>query len=125
MATRETAWHAEREAVVVKAMRPYQAGQSVLLNDPRPNCEQILATGALQEDNMSDHLLYEAFLVPTDKLYTAKREVLRASDLQARFLRTFAALHAVAERLFGPRCCWCGDSAVAALLMLGRSMHEP
>jgi hypothetical protein len=73
---------AEREAVVVKTTRPYKAGQTVLLNDPRPNGEQILATGTLQEENASDFLIYEVSLVPTDKLYTAKREILRAQGLQ-------------------------------------------
>lgn len=76
---------AEMEAVVVKAMRPFKAGQAVLLNDPRPNSEQILATGTLQRENFSDYLLYEVALVPTDQLYTAKREVLRSQDLQVRF----------------------------------------
>lgn len=69
----------------MKTMRPYKAGQAVLLNDFRPNSEQLLATGSLQEENMSDYILYDAFLVPTDKLYTVKREVLEAQGLKVRF----------------------------------------
>ena len=71
----------------------------MLLNDPRPNGEQILATGTLQEDNMSDYLLYETLLVATDKLYTAKREILQAQNLQARSSWSSLHLHAIADEL--------------------------
>jgi hypothetical protein len=75
---------AGREAVALKTMRPYQSGQEVLLNDSRPNGERILAIGTLQDENLSDYLLYETALVPTDRLYTAKREVLLAQGMEAR-----------------------------------------
>lgn len=71
-----------REAVVLKTTRPYQRGQEVFLNDPRPNGERLLVTGSLQEGNLSDFLVYEASLVPTDKIFTAKREVIRALNMQ-------------------------------------------
>lgn len=73
---------AEQEVVVVKATRPFLTGQPVLLDDPRPNAERLLATGTLQDPNFSDYLLFEATLVPSDRLYTSKREVLVAMNMQ-------------------------------------------
>lgn len=54
------------------------------LNDPRPNGERLLATGAVQEDNASDYLLFEAELVKSDRLYTSKHEVLQSLGIQVR-----------------------------------------
>lgn len=67
---------------MVKATRPFAAGQPVLLDDPRPNSERLLATGTVQDTNFSDYLLFETTLVPSDKLYTSKREVLMAMNMQ-------------------------------------------
>eukprot|EP00892_Ulva_mutabilis_P004342 jgi/Ulvmu1/227/UM001_0231.1 len=72
----------EREEVIVKATRPFLKGQPVLLDDPRPNTEKVLATGTLQDTNFSDYLLFEAKLVSSDRLYTSKREVLMAMNMQ-------------------------------------------
>lgn len=67
---------------MVKSTRPFSPGQPVLLDDPRPNSERLLATGTLQDTNFSDYLLFETTLVPSDKLYTSKREVLMAMSMQ-------------------------------------------
>lgn len=69
---------------MVKATRPFSNGQPVLLDDPRPNAERLLATGTLQDTNFSDYLLFETKLVPSDKLYTSKREVVRAMNMEVR-----------------------------------------
>lgn len=52
------------------------------LNDTRPNGECLLATGFVERDNPANFLLYEAELVQTDRLYTAKRDVLQSMGLQ-------------------------------------------
>lgn len=42
-------------------------GQEVLLNDGRPNGELLLATGNMQDANLSDCLIFNADLVASDK----------------------------------------------------------
>jgi hypothetical protein len=69
---------------VVRTTRPYRAEQAALLNDARPNGELLLATGAVQRDNPSDCLELPASLVPIDRLYTAKVQVLEAMGMQVR-----------------------------------------
>ncbi|GLC74385.1 hypothetical protein PLESTF_001507400 [Pleodorina starrii] len=65
-------------AVVVTAGRPYRSGSELLLNDGRPNGELLLATGGVQEGNMSDFLDWSAGLVPADKYYLMKAQVLES-----------------------------------------------
>lgn len=73
---------AESESVIIHAPQAFAAGSEVKLNDARPNSERILATGALQPGNASNYLLFEAALVPTDKMYSIKKEVLQSLNLQ-------------------------------------------
>lgn len=75
---------AESEEVVVTPTQAIAAGSEVRLNDARPNGERLLATGFIERKNPANFLLYEAELVQTDNLYTAKHEVLQASGLQVR-----------------------------------------
>lgn len=42
-------------------------GQEVLLNDGRPNGEMLLNFGSVQDNNLSDYLLFDATLVRADK----------------------------------------------------------
>lgn len=48
--------------------------------DGRPNTEMFLATGTVEEDNLSDFLTVQASLVAADKLYMLKKQV-HYSDL--------------------------------------------
>lgn len=73
----------EKKAVVVTATRPYREGQEVLLNDGRPNGELLLATGTLQEGNLSDYLLFGASLLATDKYFTLKQQILSQAGFDA------------------------------------------
>jgi hypothetical protein len=95
---------AESESVIINAPRPFAAGSEVKLNDARPNSERLLATGALQPDNDSNYLLFEAALVPSDKMYSIKREVLQSLNLQVAFLasRTLAFFKPSLQNLPGP-----------------------
>jgi hypothetical protein len=80
----------------------------VKLTDPRPNNERLLATGALQPNNASNYLLYEAELVSTDRMYSIKKEVLQAMNLQVRKHLGLCA--------FRSMCCICWE--------LGQSLHS-
>lgn len=69
---------------MVTAGQAGAAGEPARLNDARPNGELLLATGAVQRDNRADYLELPASLVRTDRLYTAKMQVLEAVGMQAR-----------------------------------------
>jgi len=69
-------YDAERGAVVVRAGRPYREGQEVLLNDPRPNGELLLATGMVPETNMADFIEFPASLIPADRYFSMKTQIL-------------------------------------------------
>ncbi|KXZ52752.1 hypothetical protein GPECTOR_8g143 [Gonium pectorale] len=69
---------AQLNAVVVTAARPYRAGSELLLNDGRPNGELLLATGSLQDSNMSDCLEWPAALLPADRYYMMKSQILES-----------------------------------------------
>ncbi|PNW75373.1 hypothetical protein CHLRE_12g524500v5 [Chlamydomonas reinhardtii] len=73
----------ELNAVVVTAVRPYRAGSEMLLNDGRPNGELLLATGTLQDNNSSDFLSWPAGLVPADRYYMMKSQVLESMGYSA------------------------------------------
>ena len=66
--------------VVVAAGRPYREGQEVLLNDPRPNGELLMATGALPDSgsNTSDFVDFPASLIPADKYFIMKSQILES-----------------------------------------------
>jgi hypothetical protein len=97
---------AESETVIVTAGRPYRQGQEVFINDLRPNGERLLATGSVERDNPSNYLLFETELVQSDRLYTAKREVLQSMGIQACVTTTLNALQPVLWFLVvGPECC--------------------
>ena len=53
-------------------------GEYVRVFDGRPNLELLLATGTVERDNPSDCVALEFELVPTDRLYSAKRQILEA-----------------------------------------------
>ncbi|KAF8071199.1 setd3 [Scenedesmus sp. PABB004] len=69
---------AQRGRVVVTATRPYREGQEVLLNDGRPNGELLLSTGTLQDGNLSDCCMFPAALVPADRYYGMKAQLLES-----------------------------------------------
>ena len=52
-------------------------GEQIAIYDGRPNTEMFLATGTLEENNLSDHLTVQASLVAADKLYMLKKQVAR------------------------------------------------
>lgn len=74
----------DKGAAVLTATRPYSAGQEVMIYDGRPNGELLLATGTLEPNNPADFLTMRAGLVPADKLYTAKKEVLTEMGYNAQ-----------------------------------------
>eukprot|EP00198_Chlamydomonas_reinhardtii_P007563 XP_001696900.1 rubisco small subunit N-methyltransferase [Chlamydomonas reinhardtii] len=59
------------------------AGSEMLLNDGRPNGELLLATGTLQDNNSSDFLSWPAGLVPADRYYMMKSQVLESMGYSA------------------------------------------
>ena len=63
----EIDYDAQSKCVVVTAGRPYREGQEILLNDPRPNGELLMATGTLPESNSADYLEFPASLIQADK----------------------------------------------------------
>jgi protein-histidine N-methyltransferase len=74
----------DKGAAVLTATRPYSAGQEVMIYDGRPNGELLLATGTLEPNNPADFLTMRAGLVPADKLYTAKKQVLTEMGYNAQ-----------------------------------------
>ena len=58
----------------------YRQGEAIAIYDGRPNTEMFLATGKLEDNNLSDHLTFRANLVAADKLYTLKRQVSPVSN---------------------------------------------
>ena len=74
----------ESSSVVLRAARPYSAGQEVQLYDGRPNGELLLATGQLEQGNPADCLTMPAALVAADRLYTSKVQVLEAMGYAPR-----------------------------------------
>ena len=52
-----------------------RSGEQVKIYDGRPNTEMFLATGTLEENNLSDFLTVQANLVAADKLYMLKTQV--------------------------------------------------
>lgn len=51
-------------------------GEQIAIYDGRPNTEMFLATGTLEEENLSDCLTVKANLVAADKLYMLKKQVI-------------------------------------------------
>ncbi|KAF6255082.1 rubisco small subunit N-methyltransferase [Scenedesmus sp. NREL 46B-D3] len=76
-------YDAQRQAVVVTSTRPYREGQEVLVNDGRPNGELLLSTGTLQDGNMSDCLSFPASLIPSDRYYGMKQQLLESFGFAA------------------------------------------
>jgi histone-lysine N-methyltransferase SETD3 len=56
----------------------FRDGQEVLVNDGRPNAELLLSVGTMQNDNMSNYLLFPAQLVSSDKYYSLKQQVVQS-----------------------------------------------
>ena len=54
-------------------------GEQIAIYDGRPNTEMFLATGTLEEENLSDCLTVKANLVAADKLYMLKKQVMPTS----------------------------------------------
>lgn len=59
-------------------------GDHVRVFDGRPNLELFLATGRVERENPSDFLTLEFELVPADRLYSAKRQVLESLGYQQK-----------------------------------------
>jgi len=66
----------DTQSVVLVASRPYSPGQEVRLFDGRPSGEVLLAMGTLEPANPADYLTLTASLVPADRLYTMKQQIL-------------------------------------------------
>jgi hypothetical protein len=60
-----------------------RAGSELLLNDERPNGELLLATGRVQELNAADHLQWPAALVPADRYFMMKNQILESFGFNA------------------------------------------
>ena len=52
-----------------------------MLQDPRPNSEQLLVWGRVEDNNPNDCLYIEASLVRADRLFQAKQEILASQGL--------------------------------------------
>lgn len=55
----------------------------MLLNDGRPNGELLLSLGTLQEANLADCLIFPASLVPADRYYGLKQQILESFGFSA------------------------------------------
>eukprot|EP00878_Enallax_costatus_P003647 GHUV01003861.1.p1 GENE.GHUV01003861.1~~GHUV01003861.1.p1 ORF type:complete len:495 (+),score=148.67 GHUV01003861.1:1566-3050(+) len=74
----------DRQSVVLKTTRPYREGQEVLVNDGRPNGELLLSTGTLQDNNLSDCLYFPAALLPADRYFGMKQQLLESFGFTAQ-----------------------------------------
>ena len=50
--------------------------------DGRPNSELILATGRVEDDSPSDYLTISVGLVQADRMYSTKKEILKAMGFE-------------------------------------------
>ncbi len=57
-------------------------GEAVTVFDGRPNSELILATGRVEEDSPSDYLTISVGLVLADRMYSTKKEILKAMGFE-------------------------------------------
>ncbi|KAF5827149.1 Rubisco LSMT substrate-binding-domain-containing protein, partial [Dunaliella salina] len=57
---------------------PLRNGTEILISDPRPNSELILATGRVYPNNPSDFLLWKANLIKTDRYFLLKNQILES-----------------------------------------------
>lgn len=73
----------ERQAAVVTTPRMLRSGTEVLLYDPRPNTELLLATGVVPDVNPADCLAWEAKLLPADRYFMMKSEILQSLGFSA------------------------------------------
>ncbi|DBA68672.1 TPA: hypothetical protein ACH3X2_013468 [Trebouxia sp. C0005] len=73
--------------VTLTAQRTIRQGEPVAIYDGRPNSEMFLASGMLEENNLSDYLTVQASLVAADKLYVMKKQVVQSLgfDVQQEF----------------------------------------
>lgn len=71
-------------SVIVRATRPYEAGQEVRLFDGRPSGEVFLATGSIEPANPADCLVLSAGLVAADRLYSQKASILEEFGFKKR-----------------------------------------
>lgn len=74
----------ETGSVIVRATRPYEAGQEVRLFDGRPSGEVFLATGSIEPANPADCLVLSAGLVAADRLYSQKAAILEEFGFKNR-----------------------------------------
>ena len=51
--------------------------------DGRPNSELILATGRVEDDSPADHLTVSVGLVPADRMFSTKKEILKNLGFEA------------------------------------------
>lgn len=78
----ELDYDVESDEIIISSNRNYNLGEEVCLFDDRPNGERLLTTGSLELDNPSDFLLLDFQLVPADRLFSAKRQILESMDYQ-------------------------------------------
>lgn len=70
-----------------KRWRPGRKGDTVAIDDGRPNGQLFLATGTLEDSNPADCLTLTASLVKSDRLFSAKKSVLESlgfSEMEVR-----------------------------------------
>eukprot|EP00210_Caulerpa_lentillifera_P001731 g1662.t1 len=70
------------DEIIISSNRAYRKDEEVCLFDDRSNSERLLTTGSLELDNPSDFLLLNFELVPADRLFTAKRQILESMGYQ-------------------------------------------
>ena len=58
-------------------------GEAVTVFDGRPNSELILATGRVEDDSPADHLTVSVGLVPADRMFSTKKEILKNLGFEA------------------------------------------
>lgn len=58
-------------------------GEAVTVFDGRPNSELILATGLVEDDSAADYLTISVGLVQTDRMFSTKKEILKAMGFEA------------------------------------------
>mmetsp|Transcript_4662 Transcript_4662/g.11038 ORF Transcript_4662/g.11038 Transcript_4662/m.11038 type:complete len:518 (-) Transcript_4662:222-1775(-) len=71
-------YDADSKSAVLTTPRPLRNGTEILISDPRPNSELILATGRVYASNPSDFLLWKANLIQTDRYFMLKNQVLES-----------------------------------------------
>lgn len=80
--------------------------------DGRPNSELILATGRVEDDSVSDYLTISVGLVQADRMFSTKKEILKAMGFEGVQVFCHSSFDICLEASLSAQCKQTGCSSV-------------